>query len=137
MVPAMEGGRVRGDPQSGSRPRAVPSPVTTRPAAPRPAPFGPVSPAATPEEFERELTRLTLSGEGWPLILRRLAAHTGHAAWLFDVHGELLASSVAPATDPPTVRASDVAQVFGAERPVPLTMSDGRPARAASVRADR
>ncbi|TQS45716.1 PucR family transcriptional regulator [Cryptosporangium phraense] len=134
----MEGGRVRGDPQSGSKPRAVPAPVNARPAAARP--FGPVSPAATPEEFERELTRFTLSGEGWPLILRRLAAHTGHAAWLFDVHGELLAGSAAPTAptgDAPTVRASDVAQVFGAERPVPLTMSDGRPARAASVRADR
>ncbi|MFB9318841.1 PucR family transcriptional regulator [Cryptosporangium minutisporangium] len=111
--------------------------MTARPIAPRSAPPGPVSPAATPEEFERELNRLTLGGEGWAAILRRLAAHTGHTAWLFDVHGELLASSAAPAGDPPSVRASDVAQVFGAERPVPLTMSDGRPVRAASVRADR
>ncbi|WP_157017315.1 PucR family transcriptional regulator [Cryptosporangium arvum] len=115
----MEGGRV---------------PMTSRPIAPR---GGPVSPAATPEEFERELNQLTLGGEGWSAILRRLAAHTGHAAWLFDVHGALLATSVPPGTEAPNVRASDVAQVFGAERPVPLTMSDGRPVRAAAVRADR
>ncbi|WP_178379796.1 PucR family transcriptional regulator [Cryptosporangium aurantiacum] len=133
----MEGGRVRRDPHGEARAHGIPVPPTPRPAGPRMAPPGPVSPAATPEEFERELNRLTLGGEGWPAILRRLAAHTGHAAWLFDVHGELLASSVAPAGDAPSVRASDVAQVFGAERPTPLTMSDGRPARAAPVRADR
>lgn len=101
-----------------------------------PAPAGPVSPAATPEEFERELNQATLGGEGWPAILRRLAQHTGHAAWLVDVHGAVLADS-GNHVPGHVLRASDVAQVFGADRPVRVTMADGRLARAAAVRADR
>lgn len=140
----MEGGRVRRDSHGETRARGAPAPLQSRPArsksrppVSRTVPTGPASPAATPEEFERELNQLTLGGEGWSAILRRLAAHTGHAAWLFDVHGALLASSVSSAPDAPSVRAADVAQVFGAERPVQLSMSDGRLVRAAAVRADR
>lgn len=90
--------------------------------------------AVTALEFERELNDLALGGEGWGVILNRLAAQTGRECRLIGVHG-----GVFHATDDSTAAMvpTEVAKVFAAEGPMTVMCEDHWQGRALAVRAGR
>jgi hypothetical protein len=52
-----------------------------------------VSTVTQPVELHEDLERLALAGEGWTVLLRRLALATSRPARLIGVHGGVLATS--------------------------------------------
>jgi hypothetical protein len=106
--------------------------------------------ATQPVELREDLERLALAGEGWPVLLRRLAAATGRPTRLVGVHGGVLATSWSgdgpalsrPASGHPAPAGTDggldgaaLATATNADAPVSVVSTDGTGVRALAIRA--
>jgi PucR C-terminal helix-turn-helix domain/GGDEF-like domain len=101
-------------------------------------------------ELHEDLERLALAGEGWTVLLRRLAAATGRPTRLIGVHGGVLATSrdgdgpalSRPASGVPAPAGTDggldgaaLATAANADAPVSVITTDGTWVRALAIRA--
>jgi hypothetical protein len=106
--------------------------------------------ATHPLELREDLERLALAGEGWPVLLRRLAAATGRPTRLVGVHGGVLATSwggdgpalsrpasghPAPAGTEGGLDGAGLATASNADAPVSVVTTDGTGVRALAIRA--
>jgi hypothetical protein len=101
-------------------------------------------------ELHEDLERLALAGEGWTVLLRRLAGAAGRPARLIGVHGGVLATSrdgdgpalSQPASGCPASAGTDggldgrgLATAANADAPVSVVTTDGTWVRALAIRA--
>jgi hypothetical protein len=100
--------------------------------------------------LREDLERLALAGEGWTVLLRRLAAATGRPTRLIGVHGGVLATSwggdgpavsqpasgrAASATTDGGLDGAALAMAANADAPISVVSTDGTPVRALAIRA--
>ncbi|MCW2919535.1 MAG: PucR C-terminal helix-turn-helix protein [Actinomycetia bacterium] len=96
--------------------------------------------SGTAQEFERELNDLALGGDGWGMVLARLAAQTDRVCRLIGVHGGVFhATDGSTAAMVPTEVARVFAEVTTDDGPgtTTVTCEDGWRGRALAVRAGR
>jgi PucR C-terminal helix-turn-helix domain/GGDEF-like domain len=101
-------------------------------------------------ELHDDLERLALAGEGWTVLLRRLAVATGRPTRLIGVHGGVLATSrdgdgpalSRPASGHPAPAGTDggldgvaLATAANADAPISVITTDGTWVRALAIRA--
>src|ERR1051325_8816795 len=88
----------------------------------------------SPQEFERRLNDLALSGDGWGSILTQIARQTGRQCRLIGVHGGVFNSTDGGSA---AMAPIDVARVFAEDLPATASVvcADGFRGRAVEIRA--